>query len=675
MTHQDGPRPAAGPGPPEADDRYRVLVQHVTDHALYLLDPQGHITLWTDGAARVTGYAVAEAVGRHFSLFFPPEEIAKGVPEIEMRTAEAEGRVEREGYRLRKGGQRFWANETLSAVRGPAGRLTGFVKISRDQSDRKRIEDALRESEARHRLLVESARDHAIFSLDADGRIVSWNPGAERIFGYAVPDIVGRPCGVLFTSEDVAAGEHSKELAAAAADGRASDDRWQVRRGGERFWASGVSSAMRDEDGRLLGFTKVLRDLTEAKRTQEQRDRLLERERIARLEAERAIAVKDEFLAVVSHELRTPLTAILIWAKMLRAGNVEADRYPQVFETIEQSAVAQQQLIEDLLDVSRMMSGQLRLGLRESDLAPVVRAAVDTVRPAADAKGVVVEAILDERAGRVRADPDRIRQVVWNLVSNAVKFTPKGGRVDVSLRRVDGDLRIRVTDTGRGIGREFLPHLFERFRQADAGTARAHGGLGLGLAIARQLVELHGGTVRAQSPGEGQGSTFTVDLPLADVRAAGSPGPAAAEAAAGPPPTLAGARVLLVEDDEATRTVFQWVLRRAGADVTAVGSAALAAAAFREGLRGHRYDAVVSDVGMPLQDGYDLMREIREMERQRDGGRSTPAVAVSAYATDEHRARAAAAGFQAHLAKPIDAALLVEAVTGLVGRGGDSPAV
>ena len=680
MTHGDVPQQPAPPAPAAADDRFRILVQNVSDHAMYILDPTGHVTLWTEGAVRVKGYSEKEALGKHISLFYPPEEVAKGVPELEMRTAEAEGRAEREGYRVRKGGERFWANETMTPIRDAAGRLTGFAKIARDLSGRKRIEDALRESEARHRLLVENVRDHGIFTIDPEGRVASWNPGAERIFGYATREIVGQPASVLFTPEEVATGEHTKELSTAASEGRASDDRWQVRKGGERFWASGVTSAMHDLDGRLLGFTKVLRDLTDEKQTQEQRERLLAQEKVARLEAEKAITMKDEFLAVVSHELRTPLTVILMWAKMLKARMVTEADHAEVFETIEQSAVAQQQLIEDLLDVSRMMSGKLRLNVREADLAGVVRAAIDAVRPTADAKAIEVEASLDERVGRVGVDPDRIQQVVWNLVNNAVKFTGRGGRVRVTLRRVNGDVQIQVSDTGQGIGAHFLPHLFQRFRQADASTTRVHGGLGLGLSITRQLVELHGGTIRAESPGEGKGATFTVELPLRDVRAALAYRPPAAGrsgdgAASKLEPVLEGVRVLLVEDEAKTRAAVRWTLEQCKAHVTAVESAALAVAAFRESLRARRFHVLVSDIGMPIQDGYELIREIREMEKQRGETQPVPAAALTAYAGEDYRARAEAAGFQAHVPKPVEPEFLVSTVAALAASGGERQSV
>jgi CheY-like chemotaxis protein/anti-sigma regulatory factor (Ser/Thr protein kinase) len=367
--------------------------------------------------------------------------------------------------------------------------------------------------------------------------------------------------------------------------------------------------------------------------------------------------------------LRTPLTAILLWAKMLKTGDVEAAEYAEVFDTIERCAGAQQQLIEDLLDVSRMMSGKLRLNVRDAEVLSVVRAAVDAVRPAADAGGVTLHASLDPRSGRASIDPDRLQQVVWNLLNNAVKFTGRGGRVEVTLRRLDGELEIRVNDTGSGISPEFLPHLFERFRQADASTTRTHGGLGLGLAITRQLVELHGGSIRAESPGVGRGSMFTVRLPAAGAQPARADAPPPPpDAAFEPTPVLEGLRVLLVEDEPATRKVIQWMLEQCRAEVTAVPSAALAVAAFRECRRGGGFDVLLSDIGMPGQDGYEQVREIRELERQAGDAPPLPAVALTAYAGEEDRTKAEAAGFQAHVSKPVEPQVLISTIARLARR-------
>ncbi|HEX8559694.1 MAG TPA: ATP-binding protein [Pyrinomonadaceae bacterium] len=388
-------------------------------------------------------------------------------------------------------------------------------------------------------------------------------------------------------------------------------------------------------------------------------------------QAQDANRIKDEFLATLSHELRTPLTAILGWASMLLAGGFDAGATRRAVETIERNARAQRQIVEDVLDVSRIITGKLRLDLRPVEARGVLQEAVETVRPAAEAKGVYLSTLLSAEAGEISADPDRLRQVMWNLLSNAVKFTPRGGRVEVELRREGERAVVRVGDTGQGIAPEFLPHVFDRFRQADMGTTRQHGGLGLGLSIVRHLVELHGGEVTAESEGLGRGSTFTLRLPLRDAprqearsqapRASAAPGAAGGVAAA---PSLAGTRVLLVEDEEDARTMLKTLLEGCGARVHAAGSAAEAWAS----LEGAGCDVLVSDIGMPTEDGYSLIGRVRERDARR--GARTPSVALTAYAREEDRARSLSAGFDAHLAKPVEPAELLAVVAELARRAG-----
>ncbi|HEX8341416.1 MAG TPA: PAS domain S-box protein [Tepidisphaeraceae bacterium] len=660
------PQPAPSPLATVARHLQHIL-QNIPDYAIFSTDAGGYVTEWTEGAERVKGWRAEEIVGQHVSTFYTPEQIASGAVDREIEEATCVGRAEREDWRVRKGGERFWGNEIATAMYDGDGKVIGFTKISRDLSARKRAEDALRASEERHRLLIENARDYAIFMIDAPGRVMTWNTGAERIFGYNESEIVGQDAAVLFVPGDRAKGEHQKELATAAAEGRASDDRWQQRKGGEVFFASGLTSPLRDSAGNITGFVKICRDLTEQQKITEQRETLLEHEKIARLEAERAMLMRDEFLAVVSHELRTPLTAILLWAKMLRSSAVREQDFDEAIEAIIRSADSQRQLIEDLLDISGMISGKLRLNMRETDLSAVVEAAVEAVRPMADAKGVDVTMTCDGRTGCVMADPDRVQQVVWNLLNNAVKFTDGGGRVTVALERAASMIRITVADNGRGISSQFLPHVFERFRQADASITRAEGGLGLGLSISQQLVELHGGTIRARSAGAGRGSVFTVELPLADVRLEAPPQGRTAphERTFAPSPVLRDVRVLLVEDEADTRTAVQRLLEQCEAEVIATESAALAVAAFRDSLSHQRLDVLVSDIGMPVQDGYELMREIRRMEADRDEAHPIPAVAMTAYAREEERLKAKNAGFHVLVRKPVEPAALVEAVVAL----------
>ncbi|HEY0171966.1 MAG TPA: ATP-binding protein [Pyrinomonadaceae bacterium] len=384
-------------------------------------------------------------------------------------------------------------------------------------------------------------------------------------------------------------------------------------------------------------------------------------------QAQDANRIKDEFLATLSHELRTPLTAILGWASMLRGGGFDAEATRRAVETIERNARAQRQIVEDVLDVSRIITGKLRLEPRPVEARPLLQEAVETVRPAAEAKGVFLSTLLAGEVGEVSADPDRLRQVLWNLLSNAVKFTPHGGRVEVELRRDGAQALVRVSDTGQGIAPEFLPHVFDRFRQADMGTTRQHGGLGLGLSIVRHLVELHGGEVTAESAGLGRGSTFRLRLPLKAAPHADEPAPAetappASRDGAGSWASLAGTCVLLVEDDEDARSMLKALLESAGASVRAAGSAAEAWAALADGA----CDVLVSDIGMPEEDGYSLIGRVRERDAR--AGVRTPAVALTAYARDDDRARSLEAGFDAHLSKPVEPAELLSAVARLAGR-------
>jgi signal transduction histidine kinase/ActR/RegA family two-component response regulator len=408
----------------------------------------------------------------------------------------------------------------------------------------------------------------------------------------------------------------------------------------------------------------VLRSALRARRRQYQMRDLL-------LKLESANQAKDEFLATVSHELRTPLNAMMGWAGMLRSGNLDELTKARGLEVLQRNTKLQAQLIDDLLDISRIISGKLRLDVQAVDLAQVVRAAVDVVRPAADAKEIRLQIELDPQAGPVSGDPGRMQQVVWNLLSNAVKFTPREGRIQVRLRRLNSHAEIMVSDSGLGIDSEFLPHVFDRFRQADGTRARRHGGLGLGLAIVRHLVELQGGTVSAFSGGPDEGATFTVQLPITTTHGAGR----AAEspeskkqvvASSGVPfdcpPALAGFRLLAVEDDQDARDLIVTILRQCQAEVKGVASAEEAMAALEE----WQPDVLLSDIEMPGEDGYSLIRRVRSEDQKRVA--RIPAVALTAQARAEDRMRALSAGYDAHIAKPVEPAELITVIASLTRR-------
>ncbi len=405
----------------------------------------------------------------------------------------------------------------------------------------------------------------------------------------------------------------------------------------------------------------------ERARGEAERDELLQKEREARRVAESADRAKDEFLALLSHELRTPLNAVYGWARMLRDGSISEDATDRALDAIIRNANAQLQLIDDLLDVSRVISGKMRLDVRRVDLATVVEAALDAVRPAAEARNIRLQTVLDPRAGPVNGDAGRLQQVVWNLLINAVKFTPKDGRVQVHLQRVNSHVEIVVSDTGEGIAPEILPFIFDRFRQADSSSTRAHGGLGLGLSLVKHIVELHGGTVIAQSAGEGKGATFVVKLPLtiAEIPAARVPRvhPTAESAESLPRGTrLDGLRVLLVDDDPGAVELGAAIIARAGGTVRSCGSAAAALAILRE----WRPDVLVSDIEMPGEDGYSLIRRVRALPAGEGG--HTPAVALTAYGRPEDRIRTLSAGFTMHVPKPVDPAELSTIIASVATR-------
>ncbi|WP_016876817.1 ATP-binding protein [Chlorogloeopsis fritschii PCC 9212] len=584
-------------------------------------------------------------------------------------------------------------------------------------------QEKLHQSEQRYRLFVEGVKEYAIFMLDPNGLFINWNIGAERILGYQEAEIIGRHFRYIFTPDAIERGQPEQVLRTAVREGFSKENRWHIRKDGTHFWSYCVIIPLRDRDGNLRGFSKIMQDLTERKQAEEEREQLLLREQAARAVSEAALCAaeaanrsKDDFLAVVSHELRTPMTAILGWVGMLQTGRLDEARAKDALETIERNANLQMQLIEDLLDISRIVQGNLSLNFGRVDLVEAIAQALEVVQPVADAKSIQIESALDTSVEPIWGDSDRLQQVVLNLLSNAIKFTPNGGRVEVRLSKVletrdwglgtrkrtrrQGDketrgedvnygsapitqypipnprspisnyAQIQVSDTGKGISPDFLPYVFERFRQADSTSTRSSKGLGLGLAIARHLVELHGGTIAAQSQGIGQGATFTVKLPLTAIpssedaqtnNTAQIQPPTITEDAAplDNPPKLDGLRLLIVDDEADTRKWISTVLQECGAEVIAVGSTGEALASLEQ----FKPDVLVSDISMPDEDGYTLIRKIRELEPEM-GGR-IPAVALTGYARVEDYRQAIEAGFQLHVAKPVRAIELVAVVASL----------
>lgn len=534
--------------------------------------------------------------------------------------------------------------------------------------ERKQAEEAFRESEERYRTVAETASD-AILSIDEKSTILFINRAATRIFGYEVEEMIGQSLTMLMP--EYLRHVHKAGLNRYVETGKRHLDWQHVEVPG--LHRDGFEFPLELSFGELIKnnkhvFIGIARDISDRREVEAEREQLLESEQAARVQAEEANQLKDEFLATLSHELRTPLNAILGWSQMLQSRDMSKDDFTKALKTIERNARAQNQLIDDLLDVSRIITGKLRLDVRAVDLTDVVTAAVEAARPAAELKSIRLQTLVDPQAAPISGDADRLQQIVWNLLSNAVKFTPKGGRVQVRVERVNSHVEIVVSDTGHGIEPEFLAHVFDRFRQSDGSSSRRHGGLGLGLAIARQLVELHGGTVSVVSAGEGQGATFTVSLPLLPVRsepASDEPRvhPAAQSAAPdGCPPELAGLRVLVVDDEADSRELLNAVLSSCGAEITAASSAAEAF----ELVKGGQFNVIVSDIGMPDEDGYALIKKIRELPHESGGG--IPAVALTAYARAEDRIQALRANFQMHISKPVEPSELVVVVANLAGR-------
>lgn len=520
---------------------------------------------------------------------------------------------------------------------------------------------------AAHLAAIISSSDDIIVSKTLEGIITSWNPAAERILGYSAQEAVGKHITLIIPRDRWS---EEDDVLARIGRGERVDHFETVRRAkdGRLLQISLTVSPVRDATGRVVGASKVARDITDRKLAEVERERLLASEKQARKDAEDANRLKDDFLAVVSHELRSPLNAITGWASLLQTGRLTAEQAQRAVETIQRNAQMQNQMIADLLDVSRIVSGRLRLDVRPFRLIEVIEAAIEVIRPAAEAKGIRLQTFLDPAAGPVAGDPDCLQQVITNLLSNSIKFTPKGGRVQVQLHRVNSHIEILVTDTGEGIAPEVLPFIFERFRQGGTGSTREYGGLGLGLTIARHLTELHGGTIVAHSEGLGKGAQFTIHLPVMaavePLRIAGEERnhPSAQQNLRGDTPSLAGLKILVVDDEPDARDVLSLILSGAGAEVLAVESAARALEAIAQ----WHPDLLVSDIGMPQEDGYTLLRKLRALPPEQ-GGR-IPAIALTAFARTQDRLNILSAGYQMHVPKPIEQLELLTVVASLTKR-------
>ncbi|WP_164929530.1 ATP-binding protein [Gloeobacter violaceus] len=656
----------------------RLLIDDIEDYTILTLDGQGTIVGRSAGSERL---CAGDPLGRHFSCLYAHEDSERGRPTQDLEEARLQGRIALTGWRVRPDGSRFWAEVVLSALRNPDGQVSGYAMVTHDvtagrlaeerlaglEQERERLEQLLSGGDADLPTLAAVAQltNHSVVITDVERRVVWVNAGFTALTGFTLDEVRGHnpgallqgpqtdPATVMYMRERLQRGEgYTVEIL-------------NYGKNGDQYWLAIEVQPVRDGTGKLTHFIAVQRNVTEQRRAGQEHQALLEREQRARELAEQNNRLKDEFLATLSHELRTPLNGILGFAGLLRRGRLDTETARRAVEIIERNAQAQAQLIEDLLDMSSIAAGTFNLQVQPVEMAEVVSAAVAGQRIAAEAKRIRLELRLDPHAGLVSGDRRRLLQVVANLLSNAVKFTPPDGRIEVSMRCVANAVAIAVADTGVGIGPEFLPYVFDRFRQADGSSTRLHGGLGLGLSLVRHIVETHGGSVQVQSLGKSQGATFTVCLPLMPVRIGKieSP-PDAAEvfpAEELPPEAadwLAGLRVLVVDNDLQARRAIQQVLHGCKAEVMTAESAS-AALGLLERLRP---DVLIVDLGVGGTEGYALLEALHAQNQ------FLPVLALTACATARDRARAFLSGIDAFLNKPAEPIELVALVANLGRR-------
>ena len=651
---------------------FRTTLGSIGD-AVIACDPDGRVTFMNATAEKLTEWSQPDAAGRPLHDVFQIVNEKTRTPVVNPASLVVKlGRViglANHTVLIGRNGVEHPIADSAAPIVDADGRMLGVVLVFRDVTDDRRAEDALAEQREWLQTTLESIGD-AVIATDVQGRVVFMNPVAEYLTGWRAETARGRSCHAVFRvvsehDRSSVADPVGRVLAAGAAIGFGHDTLLMAADGSERPIDQG-GAPIRSRDDRIIGVVLVFRDVSERRRLERdrlaaaaERERLLEAERAARADAERASRVKDEFVAMVSHELRTPLNAILGWTQLMSQGLDDPGILARGLDVVARNTRLQAQLVSDLLDISRIVSGKLQLELRELDLHAIVTEAVESVRPDADARQIGIHEHLEPGAGAIAGDSARLQQVVWNLLTNAVKFTPPGGRVDIFLRRRHGHAEIVVADTGAGIRRDVLPHVFERFHQADRSITRRFGGLGLGLSIVKHLVELHGGVVTAESAGEGKGSTFSIVLP------AGLAAAPTFERGAPPEPhhpvSLESMRMLVVEDEPDTRDFLKRLLETHGATVSTAASADEALAAFQQ----QRPDILISDIGLPDTDGYELMQRMRHAEGPH--GSKVPAIALTAYARAEDRTRALRAGYQAHLAKPVEPAELLVTIASFAG--------
>jgi PAS domain S-box-containing protein len=604
--------------------RYDLLVDSVLDYAIFMLDPEGIVLSWNAGAARLKGYQAHEIVGRSFKLFYPEQAVQARWPDHELKVASEQGRFEDEGWRVRKDGSRFWANVVITRLLSEDGSLRGFAKVTRDLTERREHEETVRRSEEQFRLLLESVKDHAIFMLTPEGEVLTWNTGAQEILGWPADEIIGRHFSLFFTPEDVSAAVPAAELQQALDQGRAASEGWRVRKDASVFRARVVLAPVRDHEGRLRGFAKVTRDMSGQRRLHE---------------LEQASQRVSVFLAMLGHELRNPLAPIRNAVSLMQRMPELQPPLTVLREIMDRQVVQMTRLVDDLLDVGRVATGKIVLKRDSIDYRDVVLMSVEAVRPLLDARRHRIDVALPQHAIFINGDSARLTQALQNLLNNAAKYMEEGGSIELAVRVEQRHCITTVRDEGRGIAPAELEHIFTMFYQQDRSSSR-DGGLGIGLSLARALVEAHGGRLVASSEGAGRGSTFALTLPL--LRAEASAQSPCAPASG---PSARARRVLVVDDNADSADTMAELLRLLEHDVRVAYGVRQAVEATRE----FKPELALVDLNMPDGDGFTLAAQLRALSARQP----LYLAAMTGYAQETDRERTRRAGFDAHLSKPV----------------------
>jgi PAS domain S-box-containing protein len=606
--------------------QFHQWVQHVEDYAIFMIDSKGYVMSWNPGAEKIKGYTREEADGLHFSAFYTEDANHQGWPQYELKRASETGRFIDEGWRVRKDGSQFWANVTISAIRTPEGELEGFLKITRDLTERKEAEEKLRQSEERFRLLIEGVRDYAIFMLDPGGVVSSWNTGAERIKGYQPDEIIGQHFSIFYPPGTSLFPKLHLMLEQALHEGKYEEEGRRVKKDGSEFWAYVVITPLFDKNGQHLGFAKVTRDISD--------QRL-----IASLETQDRR--RNEFITLLSHELRNPLAPIRTTLDILKHPNITPEIAAKALDTAERQVKHMATLLDDLLDVSTIQQGQLKLSQKRISVAEAVALAIDTVQPLADERSHQILSNITPAGLMLMADPVRFQQILVNLLTNALKYTEPGGQVTVTCDLLGDMLELRVIDNGIGIDADVLPFIFDPFIQANRRTTKAVGGVGVGLTLVKRLTEMHGGTVAVRSSGIDQGTEFIIQLPNVSIDSA------LTESNANPK-----TRILVIDDnqDAADCLSIQLELQGFESAVAYGGKQAL------EEATKFRPQIMLLDLGMPEMDGFQLIEKLKENPLHQNA----LYIAITGWGTEEDYTRTKQAGFHHHLTKPIDSSSLMK---------------